>query len=345
LEVRKGDVRSTWAKPMLVPHSGRKFVPLTKGKDIIDWDGWSATSYLDPSVTIPSSVKDYSSCLWVQRQVQRVVELTQSETVLFLKEVSGLEMRRPIRGTILQRDGQHPIVADETVLVMYTLRPAHEQLAYALFGLLTSLTYNFLFSLFSTNAHVNFKEILRLPVPVWTPSCEQQLANQTRNVLYAYQNVHEHERRYGTDQLRHVSVNDVLTATKLSSLRLEELVLRGDIILHGTPNYTLEVMLNRGQLTINPTLNPRAINIIERFVRANGSLIYIKGGKDILLPNPRVASVFLSQLEAVERERVTKLQTVVEAQQVLDNLVLDVYGITTPSWREVIEVGLPWARN
>jgi hypothetical protein len=204
--------------------------------------------------------------------VQRIVELKQSETVLFLKEVSGLEMKRPIRGTIIQRDGQHPIVADETVLVMYTLSPPYEQLAYALFGLLSSLTCNFLFSLFSTNAHANFKEILRLPVPLWSPSREQQLAEQTREVLHAYQDVYEHERKYGT-------------------------------------------------------------------------LTYIKGGKDILLPNPRVASAFLSQLETVERERAAKLQTADDAQRVLDIIVMDAYGITIPLWREVIDIGVPWAKG
>ncbi len=345
MKVYEGDARSTWAKPMLVPRLGPKIVPLTKGKDIVDWGGWSAASYLDPSVSIPSSIKDYRSCLWVQKQVQRVASLTQTETVIFLKEVSGLEMKRPIRGTITQRNGQHPVVADHTVLVMYTQDVAHEDLAYAVFGLIASSTYNFLFSLFSTNAHANFKEIMRLPVPVWSISRMQQLADGTRNVLHAYEELYTHEGKYGTDQARHVLENDVLLATRLPTLRLEELVLRGEVIMNGASHHTLEVLLNRGQLTINQNLQSDVVQVIERFVRASGNLPYAKGGKDILLPNPRVASLFLSQLHTLEQERAAKLQAATLAQHALDDMVLDAYGITVPSWRAAIEMGVPWARN
>ncbi len=345
MKTYEGDARSTWAKPMIVPHPGRHTVPLTKGKNIVDWGSWSADSFLDPSVTIPVSEKDYRSCLWVQRQVQRIVNLTQIETALFLKEVSGLEMKRPIRGTLIQRDGQHPVVADHTVLVMYTLDAAYEDLAHAAFGLLTSLTYNFLFSLFSTNAHANFKEILRLPVPNWSPSLEKQLADETRDVLHAYKNVYDHEEQYGSNQARHVSVNSVLAATKLPTLRLEELVLRSDVSMQGSLQYSLEVLLNRGQLTINRNLSSDAVQAIEQIILANGTLMYAKGGKDILVPNPRVASLFLLQLHTFEQERDAKLQAAISTQRELDDAILEAYGITIPTWKEFIEAGVQWAKN
>ncbi|HJT56681.1 MAG TPA: N-6 DNA methylase [Ktedonobacteraceae bacterium] len=345
LEAAKGDVRSTWAKPMLASNTTMKGLPLTKGKNVVDWGGWSAVAYLDPSIHLASSIKDYTGSRWVQRQAQRIADLSETETVILLKEVSGLEMKRPIRGTILQRDKYHPVVADETLLVIYTLGTAYEDLAYAIFGLLTSSIYNLLFSLFSTNAHANFKEILRLPVPLWSSAREKQLADETRAVLYRYKELYDHEKQYGIDRTQQVSINDVLISAKLPTLRLEELILRGDITMNGASNYSLEVLLNRNQLILNQILTKEAALIIERILRANGTLTYLKGGKDILLPNPRVATTFSARLQSVEQEREDKLQKVSAAQHALDNSVLDAYSITTPSWRELVETGLPWAKN
>ncbi|HVB22211.1 MAG TPA: N-6 DNA methylase [Ktedonobacteraceae bacterium] len=348
IKAAKGDARSTWAKPMLVAGPSRKTIPLTKGKHIVDWGDWTASAYLDPSVLIPNTVNDYTSCLWVQRQVQRIANISQAETALFLKEVSGLEMKRPIRGTLVLRDSHHPVVADETVLVLYTLDSAYEELAYATFGLITSLTYNFLFSLFSTNAHANFKEILRLPVPAWSASLQQQLADMTKDTLSAYRQLYAHEKDFGSGENgdeRTVSVNAVLTSSKLPTMRLEELVLRGDVSLSGSLQYTLEVLINRGQLAINPSLTSDAVQAIERLVRANGTLTYAKGGKDLLFPNLRVATAFLSILRTREQERETLLQIAMETQHKLESDIMAAYGITKRPWIEAIEAGVPWARE
>jgi N-6 DNA Methylase len=344
IKAQEGDARSTWAKPMIVNAPGPDRVPLTKGKNIVDWGSWSAASFLNPNVAIPASTKDYTSCLWVQKQVQRVAKLTHNETAIFLKEVSGLEMKRPIRGTILQRNGKHPVVADHTVLVMYTLESAYIDLAYAVFGLITSQVYNYLFSLFSTNAHANFKEILRLPVPRWSSELEMQLAHETRGVLDAYQALHTHEQQYGIDE-DGVSPGTVLTAAKLPTLRLEELVLRGEATLNGASHFSLDVLLNRGLLTLNPDLSAPAKLAIETLVRANGSLSYLKGGKDILVPNPRTAVTFVAKLDEARRDRAALLAQVANARRRLDDMVVNAYGIATPEWKAMIESGVPWARS
>ena len=346
MKVHEGDARSTWAKPMLVSGPGLKHVPLTKGDRIVDWGNWTAVSYLDPSVTIPASTKDRTSCLWVQKQVQRVASLTHSETAIFLKEVSGLEMKRPIRGTIIRRDGQHPVVADHTVLVMHTLDAMFENLAYAVFGLLTSSIYNFFFSLFSTNAHANFKEIQRLPIPLWSPALEKQLAEKTKTVLFAYKELYDHQIRYGLDKgLEHVSINTVLTSTRLPTLRLEELIMRGDIQMNGSVSHTLENLLKNSRFLFSQSLSSDAVHAIEDVLRANGTLAYAKGGKDIPIPLPHIASQFLSQLHGIESERIGKLQAAKLTQHGLDEMVIDAYNIVSPSWREIIESGVPWAKN
>ena len=196
LEVAKGDVRSTWAQPLLASPAQGGCIPLTKGARIEDWGPWSAAAYLDPAASISPNVPNYKSCLWVQKQVQRIANLIHTETVLLLKEVAGLEMQRPLRGTLAWRSAARPFVADETVLVMYTRDPTYETLACAVFGLLTSSLYNFLFSLFSTNAHANMKEVLRLPVPMWSEELEQRLAATTRAVLYLSRERYDQEKRY-----------------------------------------------------------------------------------------------------------------------------------------------------
>lgn len=197
LETAKGDVRSTWSRPMLVAASQCGAIPLTKGAKIHDWGDWLPAAYLDPTVLIPSTVPHYKSSLWVQKHVQRIANLTHPETVLLLKEVAGLEMKRPIRGTLAWRSASNPFVADETVLVMYTRDPMYETLACAVFGLLTSSLYNFLFSLFSTNAHANMKEILRLPVPIWNKELEQRLATASRAILCLARERYNQEKQFG----------------------------------------------------------------------------------------------------------------------------------------------------
>lgn len=344
LEVGKGDVRSTWAKPMLHSEQIAHGLPLTKGKNVTDWGGWSTVAYLNPTAAISPSIKDYTGSRWVQKQIQRIASLTHQETVLFLKEVSGLEMKLPIRGTILQRDKKHPVVADETLLVMYTLEEEYEDLAYAAFGLVTSEIYNFFFSLFSTNAHANFKEILRLPVPNWSPELEQRLANETRNILHIYQKLHQHQEKYGVEQAQHISTSRVLQATGLPTLRLEESVLRGDITLNGATQYSLEVLQSRGLLAFNPRLDAASIQALEVIIRANGKLSYLKDGKDMLVPNPRVAATFLDSLDKIEAERASIHGQVASTQRALDDMILDAYGITNPAWREIVDSGVPWAR-
>lgn len=346
MHAQEGDARSTWAKPMLVDGPGPGIVPLTKGKQITNWGSWRPSGYLDPRITIPASVDNYSSSLWVQRQVERVATLEQTETGLFLKEVSGLEMKRPIRGAIIQRDARNPVVADHTVLVMYTLDAKYEELAYAVFGLITSSAYNFLFSLFSTNPHANYKDILRVPIPCWSSSLERKLASATRDVLLAHQRLCEHESRCGPASNGWlVSPNEVLTRTHVQTMRLEELELRGDVIRTGLRNRKIETLLNSGQITINPDLGTTTQRAIETVLRANGQLNYASGGKDVRVPTPRDAGKYLHQLDTAQSERNLLMQRVNEGHQVLDDLVICAYRLVDPKWQQIIKEGVPWARS
>jgi len=346
IDVGKGDVRSTWTKPLIAASAGHKLVPLTKGKRIVDWGGWSAESYVDPGAKIPSGIKDYKSSLWVQKRVERIANLPRPEVALLLKEVSGLEMKRPIRGTIIERDAQHPVVADETLLVMYTLDPAHTDLAHAVFGLVTSAAYNFLFSLFSTNPHANYREILRLPVPLWTPDLERRLAEQTRETLNAHARLHKHIEEFGAGHDRHrAGIPDVLRALGLPTLSLEDMRLRQDVVMTGSETRKLQVLLDAGQLRPADTLDPDATTATELVLHAHGSLSYANGGKDVRIPSPKVAPTFVAQLHAIEEERAQRIAAIGASHGKLDEIVFDAYGIKVPAWRQILDAGVPWAKS
>lgn len=344
MKMKEGDARSTWAKPLMVSGPGVHTVPLTKGKHITDWGDWSPETHLDPFRTIPPTTKDYRSSVWVQEQVQRVAALSSPETVLFLKEVSGLEMKRPIRGTILQRDRLHPVVADHTVLVLYTLDASYEDLAYTVFGLLTSSTYNFLFSLFSTNAHVNFKEIMRLPIPQWSEDLEREIASATKNALRTYKELHTHEHNFGISPDRQgIAVKTVLASSGLQTLTIEELVLRGDMVLDGPETQGLESLARRGKLSMSNRLSEEAKQAISLLIAANAGLPYGKGGSHVAVPHPRIAAAFLARIAQLNEERRAKVQATTQAQNDLDELVFQAYGLTEESWKNTIRAGVPWA--
>ena len=184
-----------------------------------------------------------------------------------------------------------------------------------------------------------------MPVPNWSPDLERRLAGETRNVLSIYQKLHRHQEKYGVEQGRDISVSRALQASGLPTLRLEDLVLRGDIALNGATQYSLGVMHSRGLLAFSPQLDAASIRAIESVIRANGKASYLKEGKDVLVPNPRVATTFLEKVHEVSQERSTLVEQVAHAQQTLDTMVVDAYGITVYEWRSAIENGVPWARN
>jgi len=136
----------------------------------------------------------------------------------------------------------------------------------------------------------------------------------------------------------------VLVSTKLPTLRLEELVLRGDIVMNGAQYYSLEVLLNRKLFQFSQNLSKEAIQALEAIIRANGAMAYLKGGKDILVPNPRVAAVFLAKQDEARQVRVSLVQRAASTQQILDAMILDAYAITKPAWKELVEAGVPWAK-
>lgn len=345
LHIAKGDVRSTWARPLKTTVPGRARVALTKGSRIDDWGGWSAEASLDPSITIPRTVDYYTSSLWVQKNIQRVAHLAQPETVLLFKEIAGLEARRPIRGTLIQRSAAHPVVADETLVVLYTLDPRYHELALAVFGFMTSALANFLFSLFSTNAHANLNEFLRLPVPDWSAEVEQQLAGLTRQVLQAHQAFYAHKKRYGTGQGEQVDRATILEVSGLPTLRLEELLQRGEMVLAGQATRPLHTLLKQGKLTFAPALNPDAQTAIAQLLSAYPTLSYVRGGKALRLPSPEVATTFLSLVEQSQQERLRQQEHVTRQQEILDEHVLQLCHIHLPAWKTVIYAGVPWARR
>ncbi len=344
LHTAKGDVRSTWTKALRTSHPTPGTLPLTKGAHINDWGDWSATTYIDPTRILPPTIEYYKNTLWVQKNVQRIANLPHSETVLLLKEISGLEMQRPIRGTFTRRSAAHPVVADETVLVLYTHDPVHTTLACAVFGLLTSSLYNFLFNLFSTNAHANFKEILRLPIPPWSTRLEQSLSTLTQQTFQAFQELYQHEKLFGKNPHHQIDLNTLVTTSTLPTIPLNTLIAHGDLTLHGPPSYTIASLLKRGQLTFAPSIDPAVRLAITHLLQANADLSLNYGGENLLIPAPNSAPAFLALLEQTRRQRSNKIAQTIQQQQQLDEQVMHAYALNAAS-RLLVTNGLPWAKQ
>jgi hypothetical protein len=151
---------------------------------------------------------------------------------------------------------------------------------------------------------------------------------------------------YGTSPDRqYVSLNHVLKSAGLQTLSLEELVLRHDIEINGPENYRLEALLHRGKMKIKPDLDKAMIDAIDVIIRANRNLTYLKDHKHLYFPHPSVASSFLSQLDAIKQERLAKVNSLSAVQLEIDEIVMDAYGIRKTEWKEMIRLGVPWARD
>lgn len=166
LTARKGDGNSTYLRALEASDGS---IPLLRAAHLADYGGWRPAAYLDPEVAEPAPESRYyryrRDVETARKAVRAIAALTRPQTVVLLKEISGLEMRRPVRGTVVERGPNAPLVADDTLLTLATVSPSDSPLAYALFALLTSALGNYLFGLFSTNPHVALNHILRLPLP------------------------------------------------------------------------------------------------------------------------------------------------------------------------------------
>jgi hypothetical protein len=126
------------------------------------------------------------------------------------------------------------------------------------------------------------------------------------------------------------------------STKLGDLLLRGHAVLTGPEGRRLGSLLNAHQLTIT-TGDQVADDVITQVVKEHSELIYAKGGSSLVVPHPTATSSLMGNYNTALQDRQRKLVAVANAQENLDNIVLDAYGITSPDWRAVVAAGVPWA--
>ncbi len=163
--------------------------------------------------------------------------------------------------------------------------------------------------------------------------------------LRAFAARRSHEARFGNGNGQSlVSPSRVLASNGLPKARLEELVLRGDVMRTGATNRKLGTLLKSGGLAPGDGLDPDAWEAIQAVLRERAELVYSATGKDLSVPSPRMAVQYKAALDAEERQRAQLHGNVVTALAQLDELVLDAYGVTNTEDRELICAGLPWGQ-
>lgn len=185
-----------------------------------------------------------------------------------------------------------------------------------------------------------------MPVPPWTDRLQSQLADGVRTTFGAHSALQEHRASFGIGRSGEgVSPVDVLQRSRLPTVRLEDLQLRGDVTIDGARNRRLETLLEGGQLRPAATLSAAAQKVLELFLRACGQLNYAGPGKEVLIPRPANAATFLSQFEGIEADRSRRIKAAVNAHETLDDLVCAAYSVTASKARSMINAGLPWSQG
>ncbi len=337
LDSGQGDVNATYAKP-LQSAAGQGNIPVTKGSELTDYGGWQAYSYLSTGVQAGNGNTER-----VRKVVERIAQLDHLEVAIFLKEVSGLEMRRPIRGTVVERSSSNPIVADHTLLSIRAANSNYNDMTYAVFALLTSALSNYIFGLFSTNAHVAIAEVLRTPTPAWTPEIEAALAALAREAMRAGLVLDNFAGNYRGA----VTVSSVLAASGLPTMRLGDAVASQRLIITGNPSRKVQTLANNGQLAIRPPYDRNAEYVsMVTAILATEERPYsaaASGNNQLLLPDPSVATALQTAYNQANADIASYQAALETAVKAIDDAVYYWYGITDPTWRALIDRGMPWS--
>ena len=336
LDFTQGDVNATHVNPLRTSSLSNS-LPLTKGELVRNFGGWSTearVSYLP----IANNTSRYGPAVdAAQKKIKRIAELVEPETVVLLRQVANVAIRRRINGTVLERNRYKPVVADNTI---WSLRASssNSDLAYALFALLTSSTSNYVFGLFSTNNHINKPQILRTPIPVWTTQIEKQLAGLARAAMKAGLALDSFRQGYGGE----VTINVVLKGSGLPTQTLAQAVSSGLLSSPRIPSQKVSTLAANGQLAVAGSSDPAYVAGVNSLLAECG-IAYNNAANTLQLPRPAVVATLQTQVAAA-RNQLTSLQAALDqAVQAIDDAVFDWYKITNPAWRDLINRGMPWS--
>jgi hypothetical protein len=347
IQLRKGDVNKTRTKVFRVEKAGKDRIPSTCAERLKNLGPWAPEVFIDPKIDPKKAGLKGTALRDAEREleerVKRILALEHGEAVFALKDIAGMEAIRPIRGALYTRDGESPIVFDDTLQVGFALTAKHNRLARAAFGLLVSAVPNYIFQLFSTNAHVTLEEIYRTPIP---PIDDKQLAGLEAAALAAQ------------------AAGERLHAQLLpynGGLRLAKIDVSARAVLEkdGAPRITLGNAIRSG-LVAAPSRRDRRIGALASelaptqkdgpFAEALALLLeeandvkFDAAERDLSLPDPNVAGRFVKKHATIREACTRAYNDLLACRAALDKLVFDIYGIDDPEWRRAVLWGVPWA--
>jgi hypothetical protein len=347
LKFQHGDVNKTRTKVFRVEKAGKDRVPITCAERLENLGPWEPEVYIDPSIDAAKKglkgtvLRDAEREL--EERVKRIVALEHDEAVFALKNISGMEPIRPLRGALYTRNSDAPVVFDNTLQIGFALTAMDNRLARAVFGLLVSAVPNYIFQLFSTNAHVTIEEIYRTPIP---PIDDEQIAALESAALAAQaagERFHAQLRPYnGGLRLARVDVSAgaILEKDGFQKITLGNAIRSGLVAAPSRRDRRIGALAS--ELAPTKKDGPFA-EALALLLREANDVKFEAAERELRLPDPNVAAKFVKKHATVRQACTDAYNELLRRRAALDKLVFDIYGIDDPEWRRAVLWGVPWA--
>ena len=215
----------------------------------------------------------------------------------------------------------------------------------AIFGLIASNVTCYLLNLFSTNNNIPSNHLGLLPVPDVGAFDVRRLSSIVDNLLASRSALSITYAPLGgrfldADGVLSVSPEAVLANSRLPSVTLANLAMRGDISFAGTNSARLGNVVPR-YLTVAAD-GPLA-QVVSIFLQAHPRDRWGDVANNLQLPEPSVAAAWLTTFETTQASLTRDWSAFEVLQRDLDDAICDWYQFAE-AYRTAIADGLPWTR-
>ena len=259
-----------------------------------------------------------------------------------LRETARLNTRRRLIATWYERDSASPLGFSHEVWRLQGQASSIDD-TLALLGLLNSALIAYLFNLFSTNNHVGFGDLSRVPIPQPDSGHMGPLAILTRGTLdrrneFEAQHVRTLNAKSGETGAVSVDPALLLRDSRLPTLSVGDLVRRGDLQC-SRPQAKIKDIIGSAAMSFQDGLDSASY---LRILALHGDERLEAAMDSITVPDVAVAGEFSLRLNAADTDAQASWNAFAESDAEVDEFVFDWYGIRA-AWRSEIAAGLPWA--
>lgn len=331
LDVRQGDVNATYVRRYLTGRGTQ--VSLYKGEDFTRFSG------LDPSKSAtafaPASPADATG-----RALARLADITVSEIGVAMREIARLNTRDRLQVTLFRRGPRQKMGFTHTVW-RFVAEASREDDVLLLLAILCSRTIAYLLNLFSTHNHVLLSELGNLPVPDTAGLPKPELIRSVTEALSVREALeHRFVRDLGATLPDRGGTGNpapaaALLQSALPTVLLRDAELRGDIsILHGRGS-----IINRLAFQGPPAFE-EAVRLLASYLGSARQ----EDLRNLRIPEPDAAASYLQLYRDLSIQAHSNWLRFEELQSEIDEMIFDWYELS-PSSREAVREGVPWARR